>query len=103
LNDYETFIAAQNETFSQEALKIITTDISDIEGNDLAEKSIINYEVSLRTQLLKRYFHHLKLAVIEGDISPSNITQDSVNRLIDSTLLGTSSERLQGKDILHSS
>lgn len=101
MNDYEIFVAAQKETFSQEALKTITTNISGTEENDLVEKSQINYEVNLRTQLLKRYFHHLKLAVIEGDISPSRITHDSINRLIDSTLLGTSSERLQGKFEIH--
>lgn len=101
MNNYEVFIAAQKEIFAKDSLKKISTDTSEIDGINLAEKSQINYEVSLRTQLLKRYFHHLKLAIIEGDINPSEITPDSIKRLIDSTLLGTSSERLQGEYALN--
>jgi hypothetical protein len=57
---------------------------------------LLKWETSMRLRLLVHYLHHLKLALQEGEIKPSMITPSTIDRIIDSTLLGTSSERLQG-------
>lgn len=50
----------------------------------------------MRLRLLGHYLHYLKLALQEGEIKPCMFTPARIDRVIDSTLLGTSSERLQG-------
>ena len=67
--------------------------------DEAAEAAIqVKWQTTIRLRLLDHYLNNLKAAIQEGDISPNAITIDSINRIIDSFLLGTSSERLQGKN-----
>lgn len=52
----------------------------------------------MRLRLLGHYLHHLKIALQEGEIKPLMLTPSTIDRVIDSFLLGTSSERLQGTE-----
>ena len=70
---------------------------SDGDLKDDAEDSQLKWQTSIRLRLLCHYLQNLKVAIQDGDIDRKMITADTINRIIDSTLLGTSSERLQGR------
>lgn len=61
------------------------------------EEIQLKWQTSIRLRLLDHYLHSLKAAIQEGDVSPKMITVDAMDRIIDSILRGTSSERLQGE------
>ena len=99
LDNYEAFIKAQNVPFEKELKTIGHSDQTVTDGDlpDDVEGLQLKWQTSIRLRLLRHYLQNLKLAIQDGDIDRKNITADSINRIIDSTLLGTSSERLQGR------
>ena len=66
----------------------------------VADNQEIEWQTSMRLRLLSHYMQYLTLAVNEGDIIFSNFDHSSMNRIVDSILLGTPSERLEG-DLLY--
>ena len=94
LENYRSFINAQNETYKLELCDVVPASSSE---NSISTKEFqIKWETSIRLRLLGHYLHYLKLALKEGEIKPCMFTPARIDRVIDSTLLGTSSERLQG-------
>lgn len=103
LDNYKAFIVAQNEPLKRELETVGFSIQAETEGNlqcDVEDLQL-KWQTSIRLRLLGHYLQYLKLAIQDGDVEWNMITIDSINRIIDSTLLGTSSERLQGKARIH--
>ena len=101
MDNYKAFVVAQELPIRAEieaSTKIVVPAESDgvVETND--DDIQLKWQTSMRLRLLNHYIHYLKVAVQEGDIAVNMVNPDSMNRIIDSFLLGTSSERLQGKE-----
>ena len=62
----------------------------------VADNQEIEWQTSLRLRLLSHYMQYLTLAVNEGDIVFTNFSPSSMTRIVDSILLGTPSERIEG-------
>lgn len=68
------------------------------DGTEIAaDNQEIEWQTSMRLRLLSHYIQYLTLAVNEGDIVFSKFDPSSMNRIVDSILLGTPSERLEGE------
>lgn len=54
-------------------------------------------ETTIRLYLTRNYFERLKTCINDKDIAIEQLNSDNIRRLIDVMLLGTSSERVEGK------
>jgi hypothetical protein len=53
-------------------------------------------QTSIRLRLLVHYMQQLKIAIREGSIEATAVSRSAFERVVDATLLGSSSERVQG-------
>jgi hypothetical protein len=95
LDNYMTFINAQKEPYELNLHDVQTDDSIPSEVSEADNR--MKWQTGMRLRLLGHYIKFLKLAVQEGEIKPTAISPSSIDRTIDSFLLGTSSERIQGK------
>lgn len=96
LDNYMTFINAQKEPYELNLNVLQTADSVHSESSEADNR--MKWQTGMRLRLLGHYIKYLKLAVQEGEIKPNAISPSSMDRMIDSFLLGTSSERIQGKN-----
>jgi hypothetical protein len=64
------------------------------------ELSKFDHESALRISLARKYFARVKTAVVDKDLDGLKIDHDKLNRLLDTILLGTASERIEGEEML---
>lgn len=93
----KSYVDAENAPFSL-SLKCEKSNPPD--GIEVSvDNQEIEWQTSMRLRLLSHYIQYLTLAVNEGDIVFSNFDTSSMNRIVDSILLGTPSERIEGKPL----
>jgi hypothetical protein len=86
----------------EEKLQTLTESVKALEYQDSAEKKDeLATKLWLRLNLLKEYLKKLEATVASGEIERSKLTTDKMESLVEKTLVGTGTERLDGECNMH--